>query len=85
MQPMEIRLLYFGGLKERVAAADTALTLPFEELTVGAFLEWLVGEQPPLRGALGGVRVAVNEAFASDAAVIRPGDVVALIPPVTGG
>jgi molybdopterin converting factor small subunit len=41
--------------------------------------------KPALQGRLGSVRVAVNEEFAETSALVRGGEVVALIPPVSGG
>jgi molybdopterin converting factor small subunit len=38
-----------------------------------------------LRGRLQAVRVAVNEEFVERSCELRSGDVVALIPPVSGG
>ena len=61
---------------------------PHEVNTVGALRAWLAGrggawatELAPGRA----VRIAVNHDLASSDTPIRPGDEVALFPPVTGG
>lgn len=59
--------------------------MPQLELTVAELLTLLERNKPTLQGRLGSVRVAVNEEFAEPSAVLRGGEVVALIPPVSGG
>lgn len=55
------------------------------ELSVRALLDLLEHTKPALRGRLGSVRVAVDEEFTDTSAPLRDGQVVALIPPVSGG
>jgi molybdopterin converting factor subunit 1 len=53
--------------------------------TVGAVWEHLVAEYPPLGRYTGRLLYAVNQQFAEPGAVLRDGDEVAIIPPVSGG
>ncbi len=83
---MNVRVLLFGAAREAAGGADAvALDLP-EDATAGRVLAAL---SDPARGALADVarrsRLAVNQSFARDDAPVRPGDEVALIPPVGGG
>ncbi|HEX9619679.1 MAG TPA: MoaD/ThiS family protein [Polyangiaceae bacterium] len=82
---MELQLLYFAALRDRVGKSEESLVLGEPEVTVTDLLALLERRHPGLKGCLGGVRVAVNECFAEAAESIRSGDVVALIPPVAGG
>jgi molybdopterin converting factor small subunit len=61
------------------------LELPQPELGVGALLELLERIKPALQGRLSAVRVAVDEEFEDASFVLKGGEVVALIPPVSGG
>jgi molybdopterin converting factor subunit 1 len=80
-----VTVLYFAAIRELLGQHEESLVLSSTGVSVQEFLEELTSLHPGLRGRLGGVRVAVNEAFVSTDAVIHAGDVVALIPPVTGG
>jgi molybdopterin synthase sulfur carrier subunit len=82
---MQVELLFFAALRDRVGESRASLSLPAAACTVGQ-LRALVQERfPTLRGRLDSVRVAVNEDFALDDQTLADGDVVALIPPVCGG
>lgn len=83
----EIRLRYFARLREMLGADSE--TLLFEKpVTVaelvtllrargGVWAEALAESRP--------IRAAVNQELASPDALVKPGDEVALFPPVTGG
>jgi molybdopterin synthase catalytic subunit len=76
---MEVRVRVFAGLRERAGADELELDLP-DGATVGdalARLHDVTGGAP--------VVMAVNRTYADSADVLRPGDEVALIPPVSGG
>jgi molybdopterin converting factor subunit 1 len=78
-------VLYFAAVRDLVGVNEEELDLPASVSRVSDLVAELPLVHPELAGRLGGVRVAVNEEFAQDADPIRPGDVVALIPPVAGG
>ncbi|WP_394826684.1 molybdopterin converting factor subunit 1 [Pendulispora albinea] len=82
---MRIRVLYFAAVRELVALDEESLDLPEEVTTVGAFYTYIAQKHPELAGRLAHVRVARNEVFATARESIAPGDVLALIPPVSGG
>lgn len=75
-----INILLFAHLQEAVGEPSLSWTeLP---MTVGD-LKQKITEQYNL--PLQSVMVAVNEEYAEDQLELRAGDVVALIPPVSGG
>jgi len=80
-----VTLLYFAAVKELVGAGEARLTLPGDVRTIGDLSSHLEQTEPKLAGRLGTVRFAVNESFVSPDALVSDGDVVAVIPPVSGG
>ena len=80
-----IRILYFAGLKELLGHSEETLELPEELENVADLASHLERIRPELQGRLGPVRFAVNEEFADATRSVTDGDVVALIPPVSGG
>jgi molybdopterin synthase catalytic subunit len=79
---MQVRVLFFGVLKDLLASSGESVMLP-EGATVAELTERLrSGATHPVWGVLA---VAVNREYASRSAVLRDGDEVALLPPVSGG
>lgn len=83
--PRSVTLLYFAGVREAVGVAEESIDLPEGVRTVSDLSTFLEIARPTLAGRLGSVRFAVNEVFASPETRLQPGDVIALIPPVSGG
>jgi molybdopterin converting factor subunit 1 len=83
--PRAVTLLYFAALREAAGTAQEHLDLPGDVTTVAALAAFLERTRPALTGRLASVRFAVNESFAEANDAIEGGDVVALIPPVSGG
>ena len=81
---MRIQLLFFGTVKDLAGAPGERLELP-PGATVSSLLDHCAAAHPRLQQFLPALAVAVNEEYASRAAALRDGDVVALIPPVSGG
>jgi len=80
-----VEILYFAGVRDIVGLPSERLTLPAAVVTVGDLVGHLEQVRPELSGRLGSVRFAVNETFAAAQDALAEGDVVALIPPVSGG
>lgn len=76
-----IKVLLFAHLQEK--AGQESLEIDRSPMTVEE-LKDLVGTKYEL-GTLNHVMVAVNEGYALDDDIVHAGDVVALIPPVSGG
>ncbi len=78
---IQVRVLCFGVLKDWLGARGT-VELP-EGATVAELLARLSEDRPePL---LRGIAVSVNAEFATLAHLLRDGDEVGLLPPVSGG
>jgi molybdopterin synthase sulfur carrier subunit len=83
--PAAVQVLYFAALRDLTGVGEESVELATVPCPVSGLLEQLERKHPGLRGRLSSVRVAVNEEFAELAGSVRSGDVVALIPPVSGG
>jgi molybdopterin converting factor subunit 1 len=82
LDSMQVRVLFFGVLKDLLSSSGETVTLP-EGATVAELTERLRnGAAHPVWGALA---VAVNREYAARSVVLREGDEVALLPPVSGG
>ena len=83
--PSTVSVLYFAALRDLARTHEEQVTLPRVPLSVANLLELLEGRHPELVGRLPSVRVAVNEEFVVLETELAGGEVVALIPPVSGG
>lgn len=81
---MATKILFFAALAEAVGTDETTVDL-MEETSVEQLVARLEDEYPGLSRFDRSYRVAVNQVFASTDKSVRPGDEVALIPPVSGG
>jgi MoaE-MoaD fusion protein len=84
---MHVRVLFFGVLKDLLSANGQAMTLP-EGATVARLIEQLRGageEGTRAHAVWSALAVAVNCEYATSTAVLKDGDEVALLPPVSGG
>jgi len=77
-----ITILLFANLREEVGL-DQLVILEKQEMTVVQLKEWLK-ESYHLQ-SLDTVMVAVDEEFVTNEEMIKAGDIVAFIPPVSGG
>ena len=81
---MRVTVLFFGVLKELLPGERQTLELPAGS-TVDAVLSHyreLLPQQPKLWSSLA---IAVNQSYAVTGCLLRDGDEVALLPPVSGG
>jgi molybdopterin synthase sulfur carrier subunit len=85
MAPRRISVLFFGGSRDAAGTSEEAVELGDGITTIGDLAAYLERIHPALAGRLDGVRFAINEAFVDGVAEVRAGDVVAVIPPVSGG
>jgi molybdopterin synthase sulfur carrier subunit len=76
-----ITVHYFAGVKELTGTAQESVSLAGQ--TVAQLRSWLAEKYPGM--AERSIQVAVNEEYALPDDVLSEGDVVALIPPVSGG
>jgi molybdopterin synthase catalytic subunit len=76
---MEVRVRLFAALRDRAGASEIELELPD-----GARVSDALAQLGALTDGVP-VVMAVNQEYADAAVTLRPGDEVALIPPVSGG
>ncbi len=81
---LTVSVLYFAALRDLAGTGEERLDLP-AGADVEALLQALVQRHAALEERLGSIRVAVNEEFSNRSQTLHSGDVVALIPPVSGG
>jgi len=80
---IKIQLLFFGICTDLIGTSS----LEFEistDATISAFKVQLLGIHPQLEN-INSYAIAVNEEYASNETVLKENDVVAIIPPVSGG
>lgn len=82
--PVRIDVLYFAAAREAAGTPSERVEVP-GTTTVGALRPLLASRHPALSTVLPGSRLAVGERFAAEAQALAEGDVVAVIPPVSGG
>lgn len=83
-----MKLLYFAWIRTKIGMAEETVTVPAGIGTVADLLDWLVTRGDNYAAALKErkvVKVAVNQEYVGADHPLKPGDEVALFPPVTGG
>jgi len=86
--PTQLKLVYLARLREAFGTAGEDLAPPPEVATVAALRTWLAARGGAWASELAAgraVRIAVNHDVARPDTPVRPGDEIALFPPVTGG
>jgi len=81
---MHVRVVPFGVLKEWLGPAAATVELP-QGATVAELLDKLAASAAPPAPGLRGIAVGVNSEYVQASHVLRDGDEVALLPPVSGG
>lgn len=80
---MKIKTLFFGITSDLVNASELQIEVD-ENSSVEKFTTILKDEFPALKN-ISSYAIAVNEEYAENDTVLKLGDVVAVIPPVSGG
>src|SRR3954452_10064179 len=81
---MQIRVLFFGVLKDLAGKASDSLDLS-ENATLGDVLSHYEQSIPRLKETKTSLAMSVNQEYAGLATKLKTGDEVALLPPVSGG
>ena len=81
---MLIRVLFFGALKDLFGRSNDTLELP-GGARLREVLSHYSGQAPRFEDLLPSLAVALNQEYAGMDRVLRDGDEVALLPPVSGG
>lgn len=84
---MKVEVLLFASLRDELGGAITLEVAGdgADGTTVGALRAALARVSPAAARLGGRLLAAVNERHAFDADPVRPGDVVAFLPPLAGG
>jgi molybdopterin synthase catalytic subunit len=81
---MTINLKLFAILRDRAGVAEMVLELADGSVAADA-AEALSRQYPALRQLVAKVAFAVNQEYVQASTILRDGDELALIPPVSGG
>jgi len=81
---MQVRVLFFGILKEMVGKSADLIDLP-DGASVRDLLARYQVQNPRLKESLPSLALAVNQQYAGPDTRLSPNDEVALLPPVSGG
>ncbi len=79
-----IRLKLFSLAKDLAGFDEQSIEVPSGSQTESV-LDFLVGRNPSFRQWKPSLRIAVNLTYVDNAHLLRDGDEVAIIPPVSGG
>jgi MoaE-MoaD fusion protein len=81
---MQVKVLFFGILKDLAGRGSDLLNLS-EDATLADVLSHYQERIPRLKDLAASVAMSVNQEYAPAEAKLKPGDEVALLPPVSGG
>lgn len=81
---MRIRVRLFASVKDIVGRREVVLDLP-EGTTASELLHRFAADHPRLQALLPSLLLAINREYVEATRVLREGDEVAFIPPVSGG
>jgi MoaE-MoaD fusion protein len=81
---MQVRILFFGMLKDLAGRGSELLTLP-ERSTVGDVFNHYEEATPQLGEFAASIAISLNQEFAESDATLKEGDEIAFLPPVSGG
>jgi molybdopterin converting factor subunit 1 len=80
---VRVDVLLFAALKDELGP-QVSVDVD-EPATVASLVRALEAAYPPIARFAGRAKAAVNETWARGTDAVRPGDTVALLPPVAGG
>lgn len=81
---MQVQVLFFGVLKDAVGRSAETLTLG-ENAIAGDVLSHYEQVLRRFNGKLSSIAISVNQEYSRPETRLKPGDEVALLPPVSGG
>ncbi len=81
---MKVDILLFGVVKEIAGSTIVNLDIDEPQISVSDLKSHLHKKWPETK-KLKSLLVAINENYAQDADIIKVGDEIAIIPPVSGG
>jgi len=85
---MEVKLVYFAWVRERIGKMQETVLLPAEVDTVAGLVDWLKTRGPEYGAAFARpevIRAALDQRHVKPSAAIAGAREIAFFPPVTGG
>lgn len=85
---MNVKLVYFAWVRERVGKTDEEIIVPPGVVTIGDLMSWLAGRGEEYAYAFenrGVIRAAIDHAHVRGDAPIAGAREIAFFPPMTGG
>lgn len=84
LNPMRVRVLLFGQLRDIVGRREESLDLP-SGATLASVTDHYARKFPAFLAIQAAIACSVNQEYASGLAILKEGDEVGLLPPVSGG
>jgi molybdopterin synthase catalytic subunit len=81
---MQVEVLFFGMLKDLAGRSRDSVDLP-ERATLGDLVDHCVRQIPRLKDFTSSIAMSVNQEYAGPDLLLKDGDEIALLPPVSGG
>ncbi|HWY60164.1 MAG TPA: molybdenum cofactor biosynthesis protein MoaE [Terriglobales bacterium] len=81
---MQVRILFFGVLKDVTGRGSDLLNLP-ERATLGDVFSHYEEINPRLGELAASIAISINQEFAAPDSQLKEGDEIAFLPPVSGG
>jgi len=81
---LKVKVLYFSSIKDKLKKTEEEIDIS-KDMTLDKFLNLLSDKHPEIKESLSNVMLAVNEEYKSKDYTLKDGDVIAIIPPVSGG
>jgi MoaE-MoaD fusion protein len=81
---MQVKVLFFGALRDLAGRSQDALTLP-EGARLADLLAHYEATVPRLKNFLPAIALSINQEYAPPSSALHDQDEVALLPPVSGG
>src|SRR5579872_843557 len=81
---MQVRILFFGVLKDLTGRASDLLNLP-EHATLADVVTHYEDINPRLNELAPSLALSINQEFAAPDSPLKEGDEIAFLPPVSGG
>ena len=80
---MKIQVLLFGITTDLLGTSSLEVEVP-NNSTIAVFIKQFLTKYPQLEN-IDSYAIAVNEEYASNETMLKENDVIAIIPPVSGG
>lgn len=80
---MNIQVLLFGITTDLLGTSSLEIEVPSKS-TIAVFIKQFLNKYPQLEN-IDSYAIAVNEEYASNETMLKENDVIAIIPPVSGG